>query len=452
MVNKTPQADRSTCYVDVTQLVHWQGYVAGIPRVMYELSKRFTDDDATRFIYVSWVKEVKAFCEVDFFSTMQHRDKGIVYRYEEESSIQSEQDDSMSRHMVWRTTIPKPLKRIAKKVIAKAKLEEARWIKKAQEELAVREAERYKRVVFTRGDAIFISWGEWWDENFLQTLERGIEETALKVIPIIHDVQPFTLTPQFSGHSTESLQNFCRRVVSRAVLVLCNSKCTRDDLEGWLEKEELPHPPMRIFRLGEDFEFAQSKKPTNKEFEASGLKGGDYILTVGTFEAKKNHTLLYYVYKLAQYRSVSLPKLVVVGRRGWKTENIHDFMSEDPLVNDKFVFQHNTSDEELSWFYDNALMSVQPSFAEGWGMPIAESIARGVPCASSNTTSMVEIAEGYVEHFCPASSDECLSILLEMLEPDRLESLREKCKRYTQTTWDESFGQVRGYMKEVANV
>lgn len=53
-------------YIDTTQLVHWEGFVAGIPRVMYELSRRFTDTDLSSVVYVSWVKEVGAYCEIDF--------------------------------------------------------------------------------------------------------------------------------------------------------------------------------------------------------------------------------------------------------------------------------------------------------------------------------------------------------------------------------------------------
>ena len=208
-------------------------------------------------------------------------------------------------------------------------------------------------------------------------------------------------------------------------------------------------PRMEVFRLGEDFEFAKAERPTEAAFQNSRLKGNDYIVTVGTIEARKNHALLYNVYKLAKSRGIDLPTLVIVGRRGWKTEQIYDFMTQDPEVKDKFVFLHNASDENLSWLYDNALFSVVPSFCEGWGMPIAESVARGVPCVCSNTTSMIEVAEGYVTHFTPSSTDECLAAITDMLEPKNLERWRKKCKSYKQTTWDQSFEKVRDLMEEV---
>ncbi|MDB5183716.1 MAG: glycosyltransferase [Candidatus Saccharibacteria bacterium] len=435
-----------TLYIDVTQLIHWQGRMAGIPRVMYELSTRFKSHDDQQVVFVSWVKEVRAFCEIDFPSTVEKLGQGIVYIKED-----GQKAGTPSRQ-VHITEVFKPLKHLAKKVIVRAGLSDTGLVKKAQNNLAAAEAQAYRKITFKKGDAIFISWGEWWDDNFLRTLEEGVHDTNLKIIPVIHDVLPFTQTPQFSGHSTESLMNYCRRIVPVSALVLSVSHATQEDLRQWLVANDIDPPHMEVFRLGEDFKFAKSEMPTDENFAASGAAKSDFIVTVGTIEAKKNHALLYYVYKLAAERGIDLPTSVIVGRLGWKTEQIYDFMTQDPQVKDKFVFLHDVSDENLSWLYEHAKLSVFPSFAEGWGIPIAESIARGTPCVCSNTTSMIEVAEGYVQHFNPASSDECLTLIQEMLTPENQKKWRDKCATYKQTTWDQSYEQVRAKMQEIAHV
>lgn len=445
----TDKNEQQMTYIDVTQLVHWQGRMTGIPRVMYELSKRFTATDATSIHYVSWVKEIAAFCEIDFAATVDQLGKGIVYIKNGHEAPSNVDDIRQSKDAF---EVVKPIKHLAKRVINKAGLSDVSLIKRVQNNLALTEAKTYKQVVFAPGDVIFISWGEWWDEQFLTTLEDNAANNDLRIVPVIHDVLPFTLAPQFSGHSTESLMNYCRRVVPVSSLVLCVSKSTKDDLSSWLKQQDIALPRMEVFRLGEDFEFAKAEKPTEAAFGTSGLKGDDYLVTVGTIEARKNHALLYNVYKLAKARGIELPKSVIVGRRGWKTEQIYDFMTQDPEVKDKFVFLHNASDENLSWLYDHALFSVFPSFCEGWGMPIAESVARGVPCVCSNTTSMIEVAEEYVTHFTPSSTDECLTAITDMLQPKNLKAWREKCATYKQTTWDQSFDQVRQLMEEVVYV
>lgn len=431
-------------YIDVTQLVHWQGRMTGIPRVMYELSIRFRASESQEVVYVSWVKEVGRFCEINFAETVKKLGNGIVY------IKQGAVDDATGPRQP-RFEIVKPLKHIAKKVIISAGLSDVALVKKAQNNIAAAEAQTYKQITFKEGDAIFISWGEWWDGQFLQILEQGAAN-GLKIVPIIHDVLPFTLAPQFSGHSTESLMNYCRRIVPISALVLSVSKATQEDLKSWLVKHSIMPPKMAVFRLGEDFQFAKSVKPDEDAFVAAKLDAKPYLLTVGTIEARKNHTLLYYVYKLAKSRGITLPKIVIVGRLGWKTEQIYDFMTQDPEVKDQFVFLHNASDENLSWLYEHATLSVVPSFCEGWGMPIAESVARGTPCICSDKTSMIEVAEGYVRHFDPASTDECLALVQEMITPENQEKWRAKCATYTQTTWDQSYEQVRRLMQKEAHV
>jgi glycosyltransferase involved in cell wall biosynthesis len=123
-------------------------------------------------------------------------------------------------------------------------------------------------------------------------------------------------------------------------------------------------------------------------------------------------------------------------------------MTRDPEVCDKFVFLHDVSDDELVWLFDHATFSVLPSFHEGWGIPIAESLSRGLPCACSNTSSMVEIAEGIVEHFSPASAEECLAVMQKLLDPKELEVARKRTKQYKPFTWDASFKQVMTYLEE----
>jgi len=51
----------------------------------------------------------------------------------------------------------------------------------------------------------------------------------------------------------------------------------------------------------------------------------------------------------------------------------------------------NPSDEELAYLYKNSLFTVFPSYYEGWGLPIGESLWFGKPVVASNTSSMREV-------------------------------------------------------------
>ncbi len=170
---------------------------------------------------------------------------------------------------------------------------------------------------------------------------------------------------------------------------------------------------------------------------------------MGTIEARKNHTLLYYTYKLAKDRGITLPKLVVVGRPGWKADNIYDIMTSDPDINEQLIILQDICDNELSWLYENCLFSIYPSFYEGWGLPIAESIARKVPCICSNTSSMPEIAGNLVDYFSPLSADECLAAIVRLLDKEQLRKAKERVALYKPTSWDQSFATVNAIIGDL---
>jgi glycosyltransferase involved in cell wall biosynthesis len=207
-------------------------------------------------------------------------------------------------------------------------------------------------------------------------------------------------------------------------------------------------PTIKSFRLGDDFSFKQPIKPTQESFVSSGLKGGDFVLVVGTVEIRKNHILAYYTYKLAAHRGISLPKLVIIGRKGWMTEQAYELMSKDLEVKDMFVFIHDGSDENLSWAYENCLYTIYPSMYEGWGLPVAESAVRGVACITSAESSIPEVAGDLVEYVDPYSPDELLAKMASFNDSSVLRRARNKVKGYKTVTWDESYKQVAHYLSK----
>lgn len=440
---------KHSVYIDVTQLIHLDGPVTGIPRVMHELAIRF-HDDCQDAVFVSWVKEVGAYCLIDYDASVLHRGNGIRYMTHDEVQPVGIAQETVSSHGSGEKKIKEMkafMKRGAKFGIRQTGRLHAGLPDKIMSRVAQTKAQSYQRVDFKAGDTVFISWGEWWDKNFLAMLETAHQQ-GVRISTIIHDIGPM-ITPHLSGHSSESLAEYCRRIVPVCQVVFVNSRYTGKELTSWLKTEQLAVPKIVTFTLGDDFTVSRPEKPKDPSFVASGLKGNDFLLMVGTIELKKNHLLLYYVYYLAQQRGIELPKLVIVGRKGWHTETTIEMMTNDPILGDKFVFLFNTSDNELSWLYQHCLFTIFASFYEGWGIPIAESLYYGVPSLSANVTSMVEIGDGIVERFSPGSTDECLEKIVALLDPKRLATARKKVAGYKPATWDNAYTQIKeGLQKE----
>jgi glycosyltransferase involved in cell wall biosynthesis len=429
--------------IDVTQLVHWQGRLTGIPRVIQELAVRFPVQDKREVVYVSWVKEIKDMCIVDLEATLAIRGSGIEYVKHDDGGVDRPVID---RHVEpSQLSIMRRSKNVAKKILRKMGAEDLSAITRLRDSLYQKDLQTYKRLEIVDGDVFFIGAGEWWDGNFISLVEKYHRE-GVKIVQVSHDMLPI-VTPQFAGHATDSLATYNSRIMPIASLVLAVSESTKRDLKVWLTSKALPVPNIEVFRLGEDFKAADPVAPRDEKFTSLGLIGNDYILCVGTIEARKNHAILYYTYKLAKSRGVELPKILIVGRRGWKADDVYDYMTQDPETRELMIPMHDVSDEELSWLYSNSMFTIYPSLYEGWGMPIAESIMRGVPCLASNTSSMIEVAPGCADYFTPTSTDELLNGIMGMLRPDVLGGKKDAIRAYKPTSWDDSFKQVEKYME-----
>jgi glycosyltransferase involved in cell wall biosynthesis len=123
---------------------------------------------------------------------------------------------------------------------------------------------------------------------------------------------------------------------------------------------------------------------------ALGAEPGRYLLTVGRLEPRKNHLNLVRAYALLP---LPRPPLLVVGQRDF--EHDEAFAEVGRLgLGDEVRFLERVGDAELPALLRHALAFVYPSFAEGFGMPVLEAMASGVPVVTSDTTALAEVAAG----------------------------------------------------------
>lgn len=116
-----------------------------------------------------------------------------------------------------------------------------------------------------------------------------------------------------------------------------------------------------------------------------GRSGVKYILFVGTVQPRKNLVAL-----IEAFSHTDLDKLVIAGGVGWMAEEILQAPSKFG-VQEKVVFTGRVSDPELRKLYLGALMYVQPSITEGFGLPVLEAMNHGVPVITSDGGALSEI-------------------------------------------------------------
>jgi glycosyltransferase involved in cell wall biosynthesis len=118
-----------------------------------------------------------------------------------------------------------------------------------------------------------------------------------------------------------------------------------------------------------------------------GLVSGEYLITVGRIEPRKNHANILRAYAQMPGKP---PPLVIVGQRDFGYGDFETALAQMPATH-KVLLLSNVGDEELPALCRHALAFIYPSLAEGFGMPPLEGLASGVPVITSATTAIPEV-------------------------------------------------------------
>jgi glycosyltransferase involved in cell wall biosynthesis len=145
-----------------------------------------------------------------------------------------------------------------------------------------------------------------------------------------------------------------------------------------------------------------------------------YILFVGSTAPHKNLITLLRAYRHLSAKLRDVPALVLVlPQKQPASSTDGDLLSR--LATPGVRCLHTVEDDSLAALYCAALMTVVPSFEEGFGLPVIESMACGTPVACSRAASLSEIADNDAIYFAPDSVEEMSSVIERMLFSDELQ-------------------------------
>lgn len=171
-----------------------------------------------------------------------------------------------------------------------------------------------------------------------------------------------------------------------------------------------------------------------------------YFVCVGTIEPRKNHLLLLSLWRrLQEEMGDATPRLVLIGRRGWENENILAMLDRCPGLRDVLVEREGLPDGELYPLLAGARALLFPSFVEGYGLPLAEALAQGVPALCSDIEALREVGGDAPEYLDPLDGLGWRDAILDYLpdESPRRVAQVERIESWSMPSWEES---VRGML------
>lgn len=242
---------------------------------------------------------------------------------------------------------------------------------------------------------------------------------------------PHFFEKEFGGRAADymrALPTFCDRYA-------CISHSTAADVREILS----PEADTRTFIMGSDVVDEDSAVvpalPMTKP----------YVLSVGTVEVRKNHILLYFVWRrLAALLGENCPKLVLVGSQGWISGDVYTLFMTDPAVKDLVEIRHDITNLQLAALIKGCEFTVFPSYYEGWGLPASESLFYGKLCVTSNTSSLPEINPFPQLMFDPYDHRAAFEVIRGLIEDPATRKTYESQihEKFHRQTWAQCFDEL----------
>ena len=257
---------------------------------------------------------------------------------------------------------------------------------------------------------------------------------AGRTVTTVHDLSHH-IYPEF--HPPARI-DYMRRMLpdslQRASHVITVSESARQDLIT-----HFGHPPERItsIPLGANPAFRpHSTAELAPVLARLGLQAEGYSLYVGTIEPRKNLDRLLDAYESLPALLRARYPLVMAGSPGWRSEHTHARMARAASAGWLHYLRY-VAQADLPALYAGARLFVYPSLYEGFGLPVLESMASGVPVITSNTSSLPEVAGSAALQIDPFDVSVLGATLALGLEdgPWRTQASSAGLQRASQLTW-----------------
>jgi glycosyltransferase involved in cell wall biosynthesis len=262
-------------------------------------------------------------------------------------------------------------------------------------------------------------------------LPRLHAATARHRVITVHDLTYKRHPELLQKETLHNLEAHMAREIAASDAVICVSESTRRDLLRYYQID-----PSRAIAI-------HSGLAAPTEYAAVDGLPKRYILFVSTIEPRKNLGVLLDAFERLDYEG----SLVVVGKVGWKSEDIVPRLRGKRIVHLDYL-----EAPRLAAVYRDAEVFVMPSIYEGFGFPLLEAMQHGVPSIAARSSSLPEVGGDATLYFEPNDARELESQLRRVLSDDALRAtLAERGRaRAAEFSWTRAAEQTLDVLRRAA--
>ncbi len=268
------------------------------------------------------------------------------------------------------------------------------------------------------------------------TINRIRRSLKARTACFVHDLIPIEYPEYFQPGWEQRYRRLSGNVNRMFDAVIANSESTARSLRLHAETQG-GHAAIRVAPPGvHAFPQPQGSSVANRDHP--------YFAVLGTIEPRKNHLLLLNLRSRLASTVSTPPRLLVIGARGWENEQVLDMLERSRRLRG-LVEEHNSlSDAEVGSVLARARALLLPSFAEGYGLPLAEALASGIPALCSDIPVFREVGQDVPEYLDPLDLRAWSDAVLEYSRPDsqkRAAQLR-RLSHWRAPRWTDHFSVV----------
>jgi len=263
----------------------------------------------------------------------------------------------------------------------------------------------------------------------------------LKVVATVHDLD-FIQYPRMYGLRNNWLLRWFTHVVARnATKIIAVSERTKRAIVNYYQR-----PEEDIFVVHHGYDKERFRLPAVLEEREEKVKAvlskygipKDVILFVGAIQPRKNIVGLIKAFEILKDKGIK-NSLVIVSGNGWKQKSTLREIKNSPYKKDIYILK-SVGFEDLTGIYWDASVFVLPSFSEGFGLPVLEALASGVPVATSENSPMKDIAKDAALLFDPQKPESIAEKIQDFLNSElkRESFIKKGLERSREFSWEKA--------------